>query len=119
MAPTLTSLIGTILLHEKKSLITEHKLRPQMGLLILLKKSSLLFLILASVLLSTCLAVRQSMPVSELPKEGDALLNEGIPHEDLDIISVHERLLRANTKDYGKYDPAPALVKPPFKLIPN
>ncbi|XP_042978088.1 protein CASPARIAN STRIP INTEGRITY FACTOR 2-like [Carya illinoinensis] len=91
-----------------------------MGLIILLKKSSLLFLILASVLLSTCLAVRLSMPViSELAKEADALLNEGIPQEDLDIISVHERLLRANTKDYGKYDPAPALVKPPFKLIPN
>ncbi|XP_042978009.1 protein CASPARIAN STRIP INTEGRITY FACTOR 1-like [Carya illinoinensis] len=90
-----------------------------MGLIILLKKFSLLFLILASVLLSTCLAVRQFMPVSELAKEADALLNEGIPHEDLDIISVHERLLGANTKDYGKYDRAPALVKPPFKLIPN
>ncbi|KAI3969912.1 hypothetical protein MKX01_038380 [Papaver californicum] len=32
---------------------------------------------------------------------------------------VHERLLRVNTKDYGRYDPSPTLVKPPFKLIPN
>lgn len=32
---------------------------------------------------------------------------------------IHERLLRVNTKDYGRYNPAPALVKPPFKLIPN
>lgn len=32
---------------------------------------------------------------------------------------IHGRLLRANTKDYGRYDPAPALVRPPFKLIPN
>ncbi|XP_035540718.1 protein CASPARIAN STRIP INTEGRITY FACTOR 1-like [Juglans regia] len=90
-----------------------------MGLIILLKKFSLLFLILASVLLSTSLAVRQSLLFSELSKEADALLNEGIPNDDQDIISVHERLLRANTKDYGRYDPAPALVKPPFKLIPN
>lgn len=49
-------------------------------------------------------------------------------HEEIsedEIISQHEgdiipeRLLRMNTKDYGRYDPAPALVKPPFKLIPN
>ncbi|PPS06504.1 hypothetical protein GOBAR_AA14148 [Gossypium barbadense] len=33
--------------------------------------------------------------------------------------AVHERLLRANTRDYGKYDPSPALVKPPFKVINN
>ena len=33
--------------------------------------------------------------------------------------SIHERLLRANTKDYGRPDPAPTFVKPPFKLIPN
>ena len=32
---------------------------------------------------------------------------------------VHERLLKANTKDYGRYDPTPGLVRPPFKLIPN
>lgn len=32
---------------------------------------------------------------------------------------IHERVLRANTKDYGKYDPSPTFVKPPFKLIPN
>lgn len=32
---------------------------------------------------------------------------------------VHERLLRVNTRDYERYDPTPALVKPPFKLIPN
>ncbi|CAL1353568.1 unnamed protein product [Linum trigynum] len=32
---------------------------------------------------------------------------------------VHERLLRANTRDYGRYDPTPTLSKPPFKLIPN
>ncbi|ERN09219.1 hypothetical protein AMTR_s00014p00255380 [Amborella trichopoda] len=29
------------------------------------------------------------------------------------------RMLGVNTNDYNTYDPAPALVKPPFKLIPN
>lgn len=38
-------------------------------------------------------------------------------HED--EATIHERVLRANTRDYGRYNPAPALVKPPFKLIPN
>lgn len=32
---------------------------------------------------------------------------------------IHDRVLKVKTNDYGKYDPAPALVKPPFKLIPN
>ncbi|OMO74356.1 hypothetical protein CCACVL1_16801 [Corchorus capsularis] len=45
----------------------------------------------------------------------DAAFEDG--GEELGV--VHERLLRANTKDYGRYDPSPALVKPPFKLIPN
>jgi hypothetical protein len=36
-----------------------------------------------------------------------------------EVSSIHERLLRANTKDYGRYDPSPTFSKPPFKLIPN
>ncbi|XP_012836754.1 PREDICTED: uncharacterized protein LOC105957376 [Erythranthe guttata] len=32
---------------------------------------------------------------------------------------IHERVLKVKTNDYGSYDPAPAFVKPPFKLIPN
>ncbi|CAL1384918.1 unnamed protein product [Linum trigynum] len=32
---------------------------------------------------------------------------------------IHERLLKANTRDYGRYDPTPTLSIPPFKLIPN
>lgn len=43
----------------------------------------------------------------------------GKPMNQKEIAIVHERLLKANTKDYGRYDPTPALVKPPFKLIPN
>ncbi|CAJ2657437.1 unnamed protein product [Trifolium pratense] len=36
-----------------------------------------------------------------------------------EVSNIHERLLRANTKDYGRYDPSPTFSKPPFKLIPN
>ncbi|GMY05737.1 protein CASPARIAN STRIP INTEGRITY FACTOR 1-like [Fagus crenata] len=89
--------------------------------LLLLKKLSLLFLLISATLLSTSLAGRESKWVSKLAKEGDAN-HEGIPrklthHNEEE--SIHERLLKVNTKDYGRYDPAPALVKPPFKLIPN
>lgn len=38
---------------------------------------------------------------------------------DEEVSEIHERLLKVNTKDYGRYDPTPALSKPPFKLIPN
>ncbi|CAA6661164.1 unnamed protein product [Spirodela intermedia] len=30
-----------------------------------------------------------------------------------------ERVLKVRTNDYGRYDPSPTFVKPPFKLIPN
>ncbi|XP_041015283.1 protein CASPARIAN STRIP INTEGRITY FACTOR 1-like isoform X2 [Juglans microcarpa x Juglans regia] len=84
--------------------------------LILLKKLSILFLILAS-LLSACIAGGQSKFFNELAKEADTMNEKPSRHDEED--SIHERLLRVNTKDYGRYDPAPALVKPPFKLIPN
>ncbi|KAL8205224.1 hypothetical protein R6Q57_008775 [Mikania cordata] len=38
---------------------------------------------------------------------------------DIDDHIIHERLLRVNTKDYGRSDPAPTFAKPRFKLIPN
>ncbi|XAR59575.1 hypothetical protein NMG60_11015459 [Bertholletia excelsa] len=84
-----------------------------MGLMIL-KKISLLFLIISASLVSTSFAGRQLH--NTLAEEVDA------SHEQLHskvASSVHERLLRANTKDYGTYDPSPTLGKPPFKLIPN
>ncbi|XP_050259544.1 protein CASPARIAN STRIP INTEGRITY FACTOR 1-like isoform X1 [Quercus robur] len=92
-----------------------------MGLMLLKKVSLLFLLIISASLLSTCLAGRDSKWVSKLAEEADAI-NEGIPqklsHHDEEE-SIHERLLKVNTKDYGRYDPTPALVKPPFKLIPN
>ncbi|KAE8008548.1 hypothetical protein FH972_005048 [Carpinus fangiana] len=89
-----------------------------MGRLILLSKLSLLFLISASLILSTCLAGRQSKFFNELAtEEADAIKEPPSRHNEED--TIHERLLKVNTKDYGRYDPSPAFVKPPFKLIPN
>ncbi|OMO75618.1 hypothetical protein COLO4_25981 [Corchorus olitorius] len=87
-----------------------------MGLMHLNKKILLLFLMVSAFLLSTSLAGGRSKFVNKLAEEVvDAAFEDG--GEELGV--VHERLLRANTKDYGRYDPSPALVKPPFKLIPN
>ncbi|KAF3948762.1 hypothetical protein ACB098_07G126200 [Castanea mollissima] len=88
-----------------------------MGLMLLKKVSLLFLLIISASLLSTCLAGRDSKWVSKLAEEADAI-NEKLLHHDEEK-SIHERLLKVNTKDYGNYDPTPALVKPPFKLIPN
>ncbi|XVE49007.1 hypothetical protein DITRI_Ditri01bG0047300 [Diplodiscus trichospermus] len=81
-----------------------------------LKKIALLFLLVSAFLLSSSLAGRPSKFVNMLAEEVDVAFED---EEGDEATAVHERLLRANTKDYGKYDPSPALVKPPFKLIPN
>ncbi|XP_022947142.1 protein CASPARIAN STRIP INTEGRITY FACTOR 2-like isoform X1 [Cucurbita maxima] len=76
-----------------------------------------LLLVSASFLSTICSAVegRADKPVHQ----GS---NGRVVHEDgkkkMEEI-IHERVLRVNTRDYGRYDPAPAFVKPPFKLIPN
>ncbi|KAM7470801.1 hypothetical protein LguiA_008984 [Lonicera macranthoides] len=90
-----------------------------MGLLMLLKKTSLLFLLISASFLSTSLAGRRSSFVSNLKEEVGATY-EGVIITDREQEGIiHERILRANTHDYGRYDPAPTFVKPPFKLIPN
>ncbi|KGN61823.1 protein CASPARIAN STRIP INTEGRITY FACTOR 2 [Cucumis sativus] len=85
------------------------------------KLSFIFILLLSTSFLSTiCIAGRPSKLVPEVVAKG------GVVHEDgkrktrgeMEEI-IHERLLRVNTKDYGRYDPSPAFVKPPFKLIPN
>uniref|UniRef100_A0A7N0T1S6 Uncharacterized protein n=1 Tax=Kalanchoe fedtschenkoi TaxID=63787 RepID=A0A7N0T1S6_KALFE len=69
----------------------------------LLKLTFLAFLIIASSLTSPSSAA-----------------GRGFVHQtDITEEQVHERLLRVNTRDYGRYDPSPTFVKPPFKLIPN
>ncbi|KAA8536080.1 hypothetical protein F0562_028558 [Nyssa sinensis] len=93
-----------------------------MGLMLLMmKKISLLFLLISASLLPTSIAGRRSKYVNNLTKEMGAVHVE-ISEEQLhhgEVTTIYERVLRVNTKDYGKYDPAPALGKPPFKLIPN
>nr|GMD09853.1 protein CASPARIAN STRIP INTEGRITY FACTOR 1 [Ipomoea batatas] len=71
------------------------------------------FFILLS-LLPASFAGRQAMLAkNHLEKQDMSATYE----EEVNVI--HERVLRANTKDYAKYDPSPTFVKPPFKLIPN
>ncbi|KAL7236854.1 hypothetical protein ACSBR1_020029 [Camellia fascicularis] len=66
--------------------------------------------------------------VNNLAKDVDTTTHEEVMTEQLHhkkerttktAIIIHKRLLRANTKDCGNYDPVAALVKPPFKLIPH
>ncbi|KAK9286640.1 hypothetical protein L1049_015040 [Liquidambar formosana] len=92
-----------------------------MGLM-LLRKISILFLLISSSFLSTSFAGRQSKFGNKSAKEVSATyedVSRKPSHHMMEAADIHERLLRVNTKDYGRYDPAPALVKPPFKLIPN
>ncbi|KAK6805835.1 hypothetical protein RDI58_003620 [Solanum bulbocastanum] len=84
-----------------------------MGGLILIKKISLFFLLISASLFSTSFAAgRQSSFLNNFDQE-----ELSATHEEEQL--RHERVLKMNTKDYGRYDPTPALSKPPFKLIPN
>ncbi|CAB4290120.1 unnamed protein product [Prunus armeniaca] len=92
-----------------------------MGFMFFNKFSILFLLISASFLSASFAAGRSSKFVNKLAQEVDAIPEEtlGKPLNHKEAAIIHERLLKANTRDYGRYDPAPALVKPPFKLIPN
>ncbi|KAJ8767137.1 hypothetical protein K2173_013534 [Erythroxylum novogranatense] len=79
-----------------------------MGLM-LLRKMMILFLLVSASFLSTS-AVRRSQLMKNLVEQLD---------EEHGTTTVHERFLRVSTKDYGEYDSAPTVVRPPFKLIPN
>ncbi|KAH7517782.1 hypothetical protein FEM48_Zijuj09G0100900 [Ziziphus jujuba var. spinosa] len=99
------------------------------GIMVLKQFSFVFLLISGSLLSSTSLAGRHFKSVNKCDKsvaldatdKVDILGSMDQKEADQDQIrsTIHERLLRVNTKDYGRYDPAPALVKPPFKLIPN
>ncbi|KAG8655923.1 protein CASPARIAN STRIP INTEGRITY FACTOR 1-like [Manihot esculenta] len=90
--------------------------------LMVLHKFTLLFLLASTAFLSPSFAGRRFKFMNKLANQVDMSFYEEVskPSKQVDEASmIHERLLRANTKDYGNYDPAPALGKPPFKLIPN
>ncbi|KAL3621268.1 hypothetical protein CASFOL_036180 [Castilleja foliolosa] len=91
-----------------------------MGLdIILLKKISLLFILVSAAFISTSFAGR--VYKSEASKEVSTINHEeieslkAIRHDD--VSEVRERLLQVNTNDYGKSGSTPTSVKPPFKLI--
>ncbi|XP_073029813.1 protein CASPARIAN STRIP INTEGRITY FACTOR 1-like [Primulina eburnea] len=88
-------------------------MKKKMGI-ILIKKISLLLLLLSAALFSTSLAGR-------LCKSEESKKVSTTDDEEMESWGQlrNERILKVKTNDYGKYDPAPALVKPPFKLIPN
>ncbi|XP_050231341.1 protein CASPARIAN STRIP INTEGRITY FACTOR 1-like [Mercurialis annua] len=87
----------------------------------LINKFSLLFLLISASFISTSFAGRRSKFAEKLAIQVDDAYEENSskPSHNEEAEIVRERVLRANTKDYGNYDPAPALVRPPFKLIPN
>ncbi|KAI0528793.1 hypothetical protein KFK09_001336 [Dendrobium nobile] len=75
----------------------------------------LCFMIISTLLLSFFTSdghrnlVDKSAPVKGVSKE---LQNE-------EVSFVPSRMLTVRTNDYQSYDPSPAFVKPPYKLIPN
>ncbi|KAL1831531.1 hypothetical protein ACET3Z_001182 [Daucus carota] len=81
--------------------------------MVLLERLCLLLIISASLLSTAYTGAGQALPKYinyEKKKSVEALV-----HDD----QIHKRLLRANTNDYGSYDPAPTFHKPKFKQIPN
>ncbi|XP_019416496.1 PREDICTED: uncharacterized protein LOC109327796 [Lupinus angustifolius] len=76
--------------------------------LLLLKNFTLIFLLISSSLLSTSFAGEGS--------KLDPIMKEVNEEE---VRMIEKRVLRANRRDYGRYDPTPTLSKPPFKQIPN
>ncbi|KAK1267913.1 hypothetical protein QJS04_geneDACA005105 [Acorus gramineus] len=84
-----------------------------------LKEIILLLIIVSTLLLPVAgsprkLIIENSMV--QVHMEAKAMM-ESLNNEK--AIGAHQRMLRVNTKDYGSYDPAPAMDKPTFKPIPN
>ncbi|KAL0356683.1 UNVERIFIED_CONTAM: hypothetical protein Scaly_1354000 [Sesamum calycinum] len=92
-----------------------------MDFILLIKKTSLLFLLISAALFSTSFAGRvpKSVESNKVSSTDSEEIGSWEPLRHDEVSEVHERLLKVKTNDYGRYDPAPALVKPPFKLIPN
>ncbi|XP_019088843.1 PREDICTED: uncharacterized protein LOC109127743 [Camelina sativa] len=82
-----------------------------MGLLPLLKKLGLIFLLVSASSFALSSAGRSSILIYDQESNHPEVVERRI-HE-------HERILRMNTKDYGQFSPKHKFVRPPFKLIPN
>ncbi|KAL1349413.1 hypothetical protein HN51_025910 [Arachis hypogaea] len=98
----------------------------------LLMRFSLLLLLLAgslSLLWPSFAAGGRSKFIGNLVADVDHTIQQAMMHQDgpitkrlmdeEEVNTIHERVLRANTRDYGSYNPAPKLSKPRSKRIPN
>ncbi|KAG9449753.1 hypothetical protein H6P81_009718 [Aristolochia fimbriata] len=93
-----------------------------MGLLLLMKKITLLFLLVSACLVSSSFAGRNSrfldQHATDMGKKTQETTTKSSSHHGKSS-RANERMLKVHTKDYASYDPSPTFVKPPFKLIPN
>ncbi|WOG86015.1 hypothetical protein DCAR_0105209 [Daucus carota subsp. sativus] len=96
--------------------------------MVLLKRLCLLFflVVISASLLSTAYTDLSQVDIPSyagqgLPKYVDFEKKKSVEAHtnDQTRISIHKRLLRVKTNDYGSYDPAPTFHKPKFKQIPN
>ncbi|XP_020579005.1 uncharacterized protein LOC110023772 isoform X4 [Phalaenopsis equestris] len=76
------------------------------------KSTTLLFMIISTLLLSVCTLDGHRILIE------NSVAGTGLS-EDEEVSYVHSRMLAVRTNDYQNYDPSPAFVKPPYKLIPN
>ncbi|WCJ40939.1 hypothetical protein M5689_021834 [Euphorbia peplus] len=86
-------------------------------IILMMKKSILVFLLISTLLSLSTFAGRPTKFVHN--QHSDSTHQEVSKANMEEEGMINERMLRANNRDYGNYDPAPALVRPPFKLIPN
>lgn len=80
------------------------------------RRSTALFALVFTLLLSTSLAGRQRSLLTDQESLGQQAEGTEAGQDE----AVHARMLKAvATSDYGSYDPSPSMEKPHFKLIPN
>ncbi|XP_058088815.1 protein CASPARIAN STRIP INTEGRITY FACTOR 1-like [Magnolia sinica] len=87
-----------------------------------LKKIILLFILISASIIPASFAGGHRRYMHKNAIEAGPLSEEAA-QKDVDTEkegrAINKRILKVHTKDYETYDPAPALDKPPFKLIPN
>ncbi|XP_038990351.1 protein CASPARIAN STRIP INTEGRITY FACTOR 1-like [Phoenix dactylifera] len=85
------------------------------------KGFTLLFILILASLISVSSAGGQRRFFNKHAVHMGSMMKESakkVGHHE-QAFAAHSRVLKANTNDYGSYDPSPSLSKPPFKLIPN
>ncbi|KAG5001061.1 hypothetical protein AAZX31_08G231200 [Glycine max] len=67
-------------------------------------------------LLSTSFIIGESKLINNLLEDENSIKKEPLNEEE--VSTMQEMLLRANVRDYGRFDPPPGHVQPPSKGIP-